>query len=254
MQSYHLLSALSLRARPAFSSPSVKLCRSFSVVNYDPAPIICVATLVPRGTSMGRIPDLDPLSVAFCCHDDHDSDNYVHNDEEDFYLHCSPESSYWAGGEDVMYRALANLDIRNEAQRVTCQIEEYIGKRNCLQVVTLCERKPGMRTKNSVVLWRSKYGITDASKSAKSKVVHVHALKPVNSIDEGSDDCQTETYEKNCKTLSYEAIQRLLQSQHGRYWLNYAVVIQDIPSPCGSTWIEQTVHRAPMRLFRECFV
>lgn len=212
--------------------------RGFCVVpNSPPAPSICVATLVPCVNGMGRIPHFDPLSVAFCCHDDDDDDN---DNDGNF-------DGFGSFGQDIIYRALASRDAQNEAKRVVTQMEGYIGKRDCLQVITLREHKRDTcdhvfneSGQNSIAIWRSRYGITHVKKSVKPRAVHVHAIKPVSASSSSSVDMP-----KHMKVLSYEMIQRALQRKHGRYWINHAIVYQDIPGlrACDSRWVEQTLPR-----------
>jgi len=238
-----------LNLSPSFN-PSNRPHRGLCIVpNSPPAPSICVATLVPRVNGMGRIPDFDPLSVAFCCHDDDDDDDdngYIDND--------GGFDGFGSFGQDIMYRALASRDAQNEANRVVTQMEGYIGKRDCLQVITLREHKRDTcdhvfneSGQNSIAIWRSRYGITHVKKSVEPKAVHVHAIKPMPASSSSSSSSSSSHVDmpKHMKVLSYEMIQRALQRQHGRYWINHAIVYQDIPGPraCDSRWVEQTLPR-----------
>ena len=278
-------------------------------------PLICVATLVPRSNAMGRIPDYDPLSIAFACHHHHHDTRGAGDEGKNYNVHCSDGDGgdggdrdmydmlshyrgYWFDDEDVMYRASMDRSIRIEAQRVVCQIEEYIGRRDCLQVISLREHrrsggdggnnnsgdniKAGAshrlhaatplsvalqntstadNAQHSVMLWRSRYGIsrsdnssTTASSSTttsavRTQTLHVHALRPltVDICDEQGnfDTASTE----NAAVLTYDKIQCALERhQRDDCWQNRVMVVQDIPGLRGSQWVKQVLPRYTKQL------
>ena len=214
--------------------------RGYSVAapNSQPVPSICVATLVPHNVR-GTLPNYNPLSIAFCRHEDDDHDGSNTNA-------CAIDYEDWVGGGDLMYRALADREARYDAQLVANKLENVIGKRDCLQVIELRENTHKTRSndglssalvsgQNALTLWRSRYGITCAPAS-RSKMIHVHALRPSLADGCGINDTH--------KVFSYEALQCILQHRHGRYWMNHTVIIQDVHIPGDSCvrWVEHTVN------------
>ena len=164
---------------------SRRLFCEISPVLVSPSLPICVATLVPRGYK-GVLPKYEPLSIAF-----------------------GLVESLVPG----IHQALTDQNALRVAQDMTANMESIIGKRDCLQVVTLVKSQ-------RVQIWRTNYGIT-SSNGRDRKQVDVHALCVASS------DKATSQNHGDSQVISFESLQGTLQQRHGPHWLDHVVIIKD---------------------------
>ena len=196
---------------------------------------ICLATLVPHG-HRGKLPNYEPLSMAFASIVDKNNDNHNSHDDHNQYENLIPDNNddLWVGSPCLRSSRCitTNQSTFYKAQNIAKGMEDIIGKRDCWQIITLWDSE---HTNMEVCLRRTKYGI---SRGTVPNSVHVHTIC---SVDNNKKKVQRS---KDSKIFSFDSLKRTLQQRHGRYWLDHVIIIED--SPCinstSTVWTEHTFY------------